>query len=240
MAASRRCSACPTATTRSRLVAVLADDARGRAGRARARGVDQRYPSLTPDCPQAQPVRARDRRAVRRASRRAIPGSSRCAGTRPITRRRARRAGPLDREAYPFFRVEGDEVHEVAVGPVHAGIIEPGHFRFQATAKQVFPRDLARLPAPRRRAAARDADRDRAILTPRRSPATRRSATRPRTATRSKRWRAAARRRGRRRCAASRWSSSGWPTTSATSAPGRRRRLPADGGLSAAACAATS
>ncbi|MHB8766753.1 MAG: hydrogenase large subunit [Deferrisomatales bacterium] len=30
-----------------------------------------------------------------------------------------------------FYRLEGDEVHEVAVGPVHAGIIEPGHFRFQ-------------------------------------------------------------------------------------------------------------
>lgn len=32
---------------------------------------------------------------------------------------------------YPYFMVEGETVHEVAVGPVHAGIIEPGHFRFQ-------------------------------------------------------------------------------------------------------------
>src|ERR1035437_2150533 len=30
-----------------------------------------------------------------------------------------------------FYRVAGEEVHEVAVGPIHAGIIEPGHFRFQ-------------------------------------------------------------------------------------------------------------
>ena len=30
-----------------------------------------------------------------------------------------------------FFRVSGEEIHQVAVGPVHAGIIEPGHFRFQ-------------------------------------------------------------------------------------------------------------
>lgn len=30
-----------------------------------------------------------------------------------------------------FFREDGAEVHEVAVGPIHAGIIEPGHFRFQ-------------------------------------------------------------------------------------------------------------
>jgi Ni,Fe-hydrogenase III large subunit len=30
-----------------------------------------------------------------------------------------------------YFRVTGEECHEVAVGPVHAGVIEPGHFRFQ-------------------------------------------------------------------------------------------------------------
>lgn len=38
---------------------------------------------------------------------------------------------PLRVGVMDFYRVEGDEVHEVAVGPVHAGIIEPGHFRFQ-------------------------------------------------------------------------------------------------------------
>ncbi len=37
-----------------------------------------------------------------------------------------------------YFRVEGDEIHEVAVGPVHAGIIEPGHFRFQCHGEDVF------------------------------------------------------------------------------------------------------
>jgi Ni,Fe-hydrogenase III large subunit len=36
-----------------------------------------------------------------------------------------------------FFRMEGEEVHEVAVGPVHAGIIEPGHFRFQCHGENV-------------------------------------------------------------------------------------------------------
>ncbi|MDR9501448.1 MAG: hydrogenase [Desulfurivibrionaceae bacterium] len=39
---------------------------------------------------------------------------------------------------YPYFRVEGETVHEVAVGPVHAGIIEPGHFRFQCCGERVF------------------------------------------------------------------------------------------------------
>ena len=31
---------------------------------------------------------------------------------------------------YPFFHIDSEELHEVGVGPVHAGIIEPGHFRF--------------------------------------------------------------------------------------------------------------
>lgn len=42
-----------------------------------------------------------------------------------------------------FFRVEGEEVHEVAVGPVHAGVIEPGHFRFQCHGEDVFLLEIA-------------------------------------------------------------------------------------------------
>jgi Ni,Fe-hydrogenase III large subunit len=42
-----------------------------------------------------------------------------------------------------FYRVEGEEVHEVAVGPVHAGIIEPGHFRFQCHGEEVFHLETA-------------------------------------------------------------------------------------------------
>ena len=45
-------------------------------------------------------------------------------------------ARPL--QDYAFVRVEGDGVHEIAVGPVHAGIIEPGHFRFLAVGEQVL------------------------------------------------------------------------------------------------------
>ncbi len=44
---------------------------------------------------------------------------------------------------YPFYRVEGEEVHEVAVGPVHAGIIEPGHFRFQCHGEEVLHLEIA-------------------------------------------------------------------------------------------------
>ncbi len=42
-----------------------------------------------------------------------------------------------DMGMYPFFRMEGEEVHEVAVGPVHAGVIEPGHFRFMCHGETV-------------------------------------------------------------------------------------------------------
>jgi Ni,Fe-hydrogenase III large subunit/Ni,Fe-hydrogenase III component G len=41
-------------------------------------------------------------------------------------------------EAYRFIPVEGDGVHEIAVGPVHAGIIEPGHFRFSVVGEKVL------------------------------------------------------------------------------------------------------
>jgi Ni,Fe-hydrogenase III large subunit len=39
--------------------------------------------------------------------------------------------------AYRFLPVQGDGVHQIAVGPVHAGIIEPGHFRFTASGETV-------------------------------------------------------------------------------------------------------
>lgn len=39
---------------------------------------------------------------------------------------------------YPFFHIESEELHEVAVGPIHAGIIEPGHFRFICNGEQII------------------------------------------------------------------------------------------------------
>jgi Ni,Fe-hydrogenase III large subunit/Ni,Fe-hydrogenase III component G len=41
-------------------------------------------------------------------------------------------------DAYPFVRVEGEGVHEIPVGPVHAGTIEPGHFRFSIVGETVL------------------------------------------------------------------------------------------------------
>lgn len=48
-----------------------------------------------------------------------------------------RKESPPDND-YPFFRAQGSGVYEIPVGPVHAGIIEPGHFRFQAVGETIL------------------------------------------------------------------------------------------------------
>lgn len=42
-----------------------------------------------------------------------------------------------------FFRINSNEIHQVAVGPVHAGIIEPGHFRFQCHGETVHHLEIS-------------------------------------------------------------------------------------------------
>jgi Ni,Fe-hydrogenase III large subunit/NADH:ubiquinone oxidoreductase subunit C len=39
---------------------------------------------------------------------------------------------------YPFYSIKGGDLHEVGVGPIHAGIIEPGHFRFSCNGEYVL------------------------------------------------------------------------------------------------------
>jgi Ni,Fe-hydrogenase III large subunit len=41
-------------------------------------------------------------------------------------------------ENYPFFAIDSEELHEVGVGPIHAGVIEPGHFRFICNGEQIL------------------------------------------------------------------------------------------------------
>src|SRR5512139_150049 len=43
-----------------------------------------------------------------------------------------------DTDTYPFIRVEGEGVHEIPVGPIHAGTIEPGHFRFSIIGEKIL------------------------------------------------------------------------------------------------------
>ena len=44
----------------------------------------------------------------------------------------------IESDRYPFVQVEGEGVHEIPVGPVHAGTIEPGHFRFSIVGEAVL------------------------------------------------------------------------------------------------------
>jgi Ni,Fe-hydrogenase III large subunit len=122
------------------LTAVLADDPEGKLGLL-STVVDGAYPALSAEAPAAQ---AFEREIAEQLG--VVPEGHPWA--KPLRFEPPRRPGPdpFGREhpgatlpgEYPFFAVEGDEVHEVAVGPVHAGIIEPGHFRFQCHGEQVF------------------------------------------------------------------------------------------------------
>src|SRR5437870_3763556 len=49
----------------------------------------------------------------------------------------ARPAAARERAPYRFLPTEGESLHQIPVGPVHAGIIEPGHFRFTANGETV-------------------------------------------------------------------------------------------------------
>lgn len=128
------------------LYAVLADRTRGTLRVAKTSVESDSFASLTPVCPQvhlfereiAEQYGVRPEghpwfKPVRfHASYR--PGHdawNRKPGENPII-------GVTD-----YYRVEGEEIHEVAVGPVHAGIIEPGHFRFQCHGEHVFHLEIS-------------------------------------------------------------------------------------------------
>ena len=60
------------------------------------------------------------------------------AGWHPMRREAARGPWDLDAAPFPFNQVEGEGVYEIPVGPVHAGIIEPGHFRFWVVGETII------------------------------------------------------------------------------------------------------
>jgi Ni,Fe-hydrogenase III large subunit len=128
------------------LYAVLADRARAllRIGRTTLEG--SRYPSLTPDCPQVHLFEREiaEQYGVRPEGHPWLKPVRFHASYRPDHDAwdRPRGEQPVIGDT-SFYRVEGEEIHEVAVGPVHAGIIEPGHFRFQCHGEQVFHLEIS-------------------------------------------------------------------------------------------------
>ncbi|MGC4119223.1 MAG: hydrogenase [Myxococcales bacterium] len=128
------------------LVAALAVDQEGTIEVGRAALDGDSFASMTPECPQ---VHLFEREIAEqwgvvpqghpwlkpvRFHRSARPGKDawgRTEDVKPV-------CGITD-----FYRVEGEEIHEVAVGPVHAGVIEPGHFRFQCHGEHVFHLEIS-------------------------------------------------------------------------------------------------
>ncbi|MGD9612370.1 MAG: hydrogenase [Kiritimatiellia bacterium] len=135
----------PQAGAAVRLVAVLAQDSAGEL-RAVAADPGEAYPALAPDCAQAAGF---EREIAEQWGVKPLGHP----WLKPLRFHRSYRPGhdAWDRtepESPPpsvmdFFRVEGAGIHEVAVGPVHAGIIEPGHFRFQCHGEQVLHLEIS-------------------------------------------------------------------------------------------------
>ncbi len=134
----------PLPNGRHRLVVVSLDGKEG-VLRPCSTEISQRYPSLTADSPQfhlferelaeqwgLHPVNHPWLKPVRFHPPYApVPTIFSEDGAVPIPGR------------MPFFQVHGEEIHEVAVGPVHAGIIEPGHFRFQCHGEKVLHLEIS-------------------------------------------------------------------------------------------------
>jgi Ni,Fe-hydrogenase III large subunit len=131
---------------RLELFAVLAGDSDGTLQVTSTVVEGEAFPSMTVDCPE---VHLFEREIAEEWG--VVPEGH--PWFKPVRFTRSRRPGrdawnrPLDSipliGATDFYRVEGDEVHEVAVGPVHAGVIEPGHFRFQCHGEQVFHLEIS-------------------------------------------------------------------------------------------------
>jgi Ni,Fe-hydrogenase III large subunit len=126
----------------TRLYAVLARDESGTLALLSTEVVSS-YPSLTPDCPQAHWF---EREIAEQWGM--MPDGH--PWLKPIRFHESYRAGgavfgaPRNQIGdTDYFQVRGAEIHEVAVGPVHAGIIEPGHFRFQCHGENVYHLEIS-------------------------------------------------------------------------------------------------
>jgi len=115
----------------TRLVALVAFDVDNTLAVGRSAPLTGSYPALTPTQPQAH-LFEREVFEQHQLTPEDHPW------LKPV--RRSNGNAPANAE---FFRVDGREIHEVAVGPIHAGVIEPGHFRFQCTGEEVLHLEIA-------------------------------------------------------------------------------------------------
>lgn len=120
----------PGANGAVELIAVIAFDSAGRMMLFRALGTAA-FPSLTPSLPAAQAFE----REIFESLHLRPEGHP---WLKPLIRHGDLETPTAPGSVHDFFSVDGTGVHEVAVGPVHAGIIEPGHFRFQCAGETVL------------------------------------------------------------------------------------------------------
>jgi Ni,Fe-hydrogenase III large subunit len=108
--------------------------------------VGESYPSLTPDCEQAQWFE-REIAEQWGVKPEGHPWLKPIRFHHSYNKSRDAWGRKPDEEILPsvtdFYQVAGEEIHEVAIGPVHAGIIEPGHFRFQCHGETVFNLEIS-------------------------------------------------------------------------------------------------
>ena len=130
----------PAGGERIQLIAVLAHATSGEISIFRT-GVEKAYPSLTLECPQAH-LFEREIAEQWMIHPGGHPWLKPVRFQKPFRADGSKPPEPLQ-VATSFFAMRGDEIHEVAVGPVHAGIIEPGHFRFQCHGEQVFHLEIS-------------------------------------------------------------------------------------------------
>jgi Ni,Fe-hydrogenase III large subunit len=150
----------PTSENALELVAVLADDAQGRLHVTSTRLAPAAYefPSLTPQCPQvhlfereiaeqfdAKPAGHPWLKPVRfqKGLSTEDGGLSQSSHSSPLSTQSSALNPQSSIGVMDYYKVEGNEIHEVAVGPVHAGVIEPGHFRFQCHGEHVFHLEIS-------------------------------------------------------------------------------------------------
>ena len=126
---------------RIEMIAVVADDETSELGFIRTHVSDDRFESLAFDCAQASLF---EREIAEQFGVKPV-GHPWLKPVRfhPSWREGHSVFGRAEPGVTDFFRVEGEEIHEVAVGPVHAGVIEPGHFRFQCHGEHVFHLEIA-------------------------------------------------------------------------------------------------
>jgi Ni,Fe-hydrogenase III large subunit len=122
-----------------RLTLVLADDERSELALGTARVEDGSFPSVAEACPQVQLFE----REIAEQCGLAPAGHPWMKPVRYALGLDGEPAHDLVPGVTELYRVEGAEVHEVGVGPVHAGVIEPGHFRFQCHGETVFHLEIA-------------------------------------------------------------------------------------------------